>query len=90
MSTSARGALLAFGAHKGSGLAILCEVLGAAVTGGATIAPHHPRKEGILNSMLSFIVDPAALGSAARIAEEARRSPIGSGPRRLRRGSPRC
>jgi uncharacterized oxidoreductase len=66
-----RGALLAFGAHKGSGLAILCEVLGAAVTGGATIAPHHPRNEGILNSMLSFIVDPAALGSAARIAEEA-------------------
>ncbi|MGE3743948.1 MAG: malate/lactate/ureidoglycolate dehydrogenase, partial [Geminicoccaceae bacterium] len=67
-----RGALLAFGGHKGSGLAILCEVLGAAVTGGSTIAPHHERHEGILNSMLSFIVDPAALGSAARIADEAR------------------
>jgi uncharacterized oxidoreductase len=67
-----QGALLAFGAHKGSGLAILCEVLGAAVSGGATIAPHHPRNEGILNSMLSFIVDPAALGSASRIADEAR------------------
>ena len=36
-----RGALLAFGAHKGSGMAILSEVLGAAVTGGTTIAPHH-------------------------------------------------
>ena len=57
-----RGALLAFGAHKGSGLAILCEVLGAAVTGGATIAPHHERKDGILNSMLSFILDASALG----------------------------
>ena len=54
--------MLAFGAHKGSGLAIMAEVLGGAVTGGATIAPHHERKEGILNSMLSFILDPAALG----------------------------
>ena len=55
-----RGALLAFGAHKGSGLAIMCEVLGGAVAGGATIAPHHPRKDGIVNSMLSFILDAAA------------------------------
>ena len=67
-----QGALLAFGAHKGSGLAILCEVLGAALTGGATIAPHHPRNEGILNSMLSFILDPAALGDPAGIAQEGR------------------
>ena len=67
-----RGALLAFGAHKGSGLAILCEVLGAAMAGGATIAPHQPRDGGILNSMLSFILDPAALGDASRIADEAR------------------
>ena len=67
-----QGALLAFGAHKGSGLAILCEVLGAALTGGATIAPHHPREEGILNSMLSFILDPAALGDPAGIAREGR------------------
>ncbi|MFO1047236.1 MAG: malate/lactate/ureidoglycolate dehydrogenase [Geminicoccaceae bacterium] len=65
-----QGALLAFGAHKGSGLAILCEVLGAALTGGATIAPHHPREEGILNSMLSFILDPGALGDPAGIARE--------------------
>ena len=67
-----QGALLAFGAHKGSGLAILCEVLGAALTGGATIAPHHPREEGILNSMLSFILDPATLGDPAGIAREGR------------------
>lgn len=67
-----RGALLAFGGHKGSGMAILSEVLGAAVTGGDTIAPHHAQKGGILNSMLSFILDPAALGDASRIADEAR------------------
>ncbi len=30
------GALLAFGAHKGSGLALICSLLGAALTGGET------------------------------------------------------
>ena len=65
-----RGALRAFGAHKGSGLAILCEVLGAAVTGGATIAPHHVQKGAIVNSMLSFILDLKALGDPAHIARE--------------------
>jgi uncharacterized oxidoreductase len=65
-----QGALLAFGAHKGSGLAIMAEVLGGAVTGGATIAPHHERREGIVNSMLSFILDPATLGGRERIAAE--------------------
>lgn len=66
-----KGALLAFGAHKGSGLAILCEVLGAAVTGGMTIAPHHERKDGIVNSMLSFILDLSAVGDPTSIAREA-------------------
>ena len=66
-----RGALLAFGAHKGSGLAILCEMLGGAVTGGATIAPSHPRQDGIVNSMLSFILDLGAVGDPAAIKAEA-------------------
>ncbi len=65
-----RGALLSFGAHKGSGLAIMCEVLGAAVAGGTTIAPHHPRQDGIVNSMLSFILDLGAVGDPAAIADE--------------------
>ncbi|HEX6012177.1 MAG TPA: malate/lactate/ureidoglycolate dehydrogenase, partial [Geminicoccaceae bacterium] len=65
-----RGALLAFGAHKGSGLAVLCEVLAAAVTGGLSIAPHHPRQGGIVNNMLSFILDPAAIGERAAMAHE--------------------
>ena len=65
------GALLAFGAHKGSGLAILCEVLAATLTGGMGIAPPTPQAGGIVNSMLSFILDPAALGDPAAIAAEA-------------------
>ena len=64
------GALLSFGLHKGSGLAVLCEVLGAALTGGMTIQPGHPRQGGIVNSMLSIIVDPAAMGSRDAIAAE--------------------
>ena len=85
-----RGALLAFGAHKGSGLAILCEVLGAALTGGATIAPHHERKDGILNSMLSFILDASALGDrGAHRAGGRRPSATGSRPRRPPRASTR-
>ena len=67
------GALLAFGAHKGSGLAILCEVLGAALTGGATIAPHHERRDGILNSMLSFILDPRPSAIPAQLRPRGRR-----------------
>lgn len=65
-----RGALLAFGGHKGSGMAILSEVMGAAVTGGDTIAPRHVQKGGILNSMLSFILDIGAVGDPAHIAAE--------------------
>jgi uncharacterized oxidoreductase len=64
------GALRAFGAHKGSGLAILCELLGGALTGGITIQPEHPREGGIVNSMLSIVMDPAAFGEPAAIARE--------------------
>ena len=42
-----RGAIIAMGEHKGSGLAILCEVLGGAVAGGMTIAPHHGDQDGM-------------------------------------------
>lgn len=64
------GALVSFGLHKGSGLAILCELLGAALTGGLTIQPGNPRHGGIVNNMLSIIIDPAAMGSPGAIAEE--------------------
>ncbi len=60
------GALTAFGAHKGSGLAVLCELLGAALAGGQTITD--PMRHGIVNNMLSILIDPQRLdaeGSAA-------------------------
>ncbi len=49
------GAIRAFGEHKGSGLALMCELLGGSLTGnGAT-----GEGNGFGNGMLSFYVDPA-------------------------------
>jgi uncharacterized oxidoreductase len=64
------GALKAFGQHKGSGLAIFCELLGGALTGGQTIQPEHPIRGGILNSVLGIVIDTGRLGDRAAIARE--------------------
>jgi uncharacterized oxidoreductase len=55
------GALLPFGEHKGFGLALACELLAGAVTGGLT--QDGTASEAITNSMLSVILSPASLGS---------------------------
>lgn len=57
------GALLAFGEHKGSGLALICSLLGAALTGGDTESAPPPAGPGIINNMLSVVFDPARLGA---------------------------
>jgi uncharacterized oxidoreductase len=50
-----RGAIQAFGDHKGSGLAFMCEILGGSLTGnGAT----DPKRGRFANGMLSFYIDP--------------------------------
>jgi uncharacterized oxidoreductase len=64
------GALRAFGGHKGSGLAVICELLGGALTGGRTIQPGHERKGGTLNSMCSILMAPEAFGDPAAIGRE--------------------
>ena len=49
------GAIQAFGDHKGSGLAFMCEMLGGSLSGnGAT----DPKRGRFANGMLSFYVDP--------------------------------
>ena len=60
------GALRAFGTHKGSGLAVLCEVMAAAVAGGQ--GAFEPAKGGVLNSMLAIVIDLSKLGDATAIA----------------------
>src|SRR6185436_21071606 len=64
------GALLLFGEHKGSGLALICELLGGALAGGATAGPVSDGRRRVLNSMFSILVDPNRLGTAANLAAE--------------------
>lgn len=53
------GALVAFGLHKGSGLAFMCEMLAGVLTGGGTSGPIPGGKRGrISNGMLSIYLDP--------------------------------
>jgi uncharacterized oxidoreductase len=66
------GALTAFGGHKGSGLAVICELFAGALSGGRTSQPEHARHGSILNNMVSVLMDPDAFGDAAAIAHEAR------------------
>jgi uncharacterized oxidoreductase len=52
-----KGAIRAFGEHKGSGLALICELLGGALTGNGATAPNRP----FANGMFSVYVDPARI-----------------------------
>jgi len=65
------GALVAMGDHKGSGLALICELFAGALTGGRTLQPDHPRTGGAVNNMLSIIIDPGAIGDADASRNEA-------------------
>jgi hydroxycarboxylate dehydrogenase B len=62
------GALLTFGLHKGSGLAVMCEIMGGAVTGGKRT--EEPRKGGILNSMFVVLVDLSRLGTRDQFLQD--------------------
>lgn len=65
------GALLAFGDHKGYGLALMCELLGGALAAGMTQRDGAVDKKRILNGMFSVLLDPAALGDRAAFEAEA-------------------
>jgi len=64
------GAVVTFGEHKGYGLAMFAEIFGAALVGGLTIAPHHPRTHGIINNMLEIVIDPTRLSDLAHLKKE--------------------
>jgi len=59
------GALLPFGDHKGSGMAIICELLGGALTGGGTWHGPHDGSRRVYNGMLTVLIDPARVGAGA-------------------------
>jgi len=66
------GAILPFGLHKGGGLAMICDLLAGALTGGRTHSPRTIKKDGtaIINNMLSIIIDPEAMGGTAMFEDE--------------------
>jgi uncharacterized oxidoreductase len=65
-----RGALVSFGAHKGYGLALACEILAGALLGGATAWRPELRDSGIVNSWLAFVLDPARFGDISTFRSE--------------------
>src|SRR3954463_7227447 len=58
--TQGTGAIRAFGEHKGSGLAFICELLGGALTGAGATAPNRR----FANGMLAFYVDPKVVDTS--------------------------
>jgi uncharacterized oxidoreductase len=67
------GALQTAAAHKGYALAMVCELLGAALTGGETAQPaNRTMKHAVWNNMLVIVFDPERIGAAERFAQEAR------------------
>jgi uncharacterized oxidoreductase len=59
------GALRAFGDHKGSGIAFMCEILAGCFAGSPTAGPIPGNKRGgIVNGMLSIYLDPDHFGAA--------------------------
>ncbi len=66
------GALRAFGEHKGSGIAFMCEILAGCLAGSPTAGPLPASKRGgIVNGMLSIYLQPAHFAAPA-LAETAR------------------
>jgi uncharacterized oxidoreductase len=66
---SGTGAIRAFGEHKGSGLALMCELLAGALTGSGTAGPGQRR---FCNGMLSIYMQPGYFGSNEAFAAETR------------------
>jgi uncharacterized oxidoreductase len=70
MYSEPRGNVLPFGEHKGSGLALIAELLAGAIVGSGTIQPANSRDRGIVNAMLTVVIDPERMTSRAFIEAE--------------------
>jgi uncharacterized oxidoreductase len=80
------GALRTFGLHKGYGLAVVCELLGGALTGGGTWHSEDRSKKRVWNGMLTILIDPKRMGTAdvfgtetTAFLESLRKSPVAPG-----------
>lgn len=63
------GALLPFADHKGFALAVMCELLGGALSGGS-VQDRHPEPNPMINNMLSIVFAPDRLASRAHFDEQ--------------------
>eukprot|EP01064_Diplonema_japonicum_P039205 TRINITY_DN977_c0_g4_i1.p1 TRINITY_DN977_c0_g4~~TRINITY_DN977_c0_g4_i1.p1 ORF type:complete len:369 (+),score=59.56 TRINITY_DN977_c0_g4_i1:48-1154(+) len=64
-----KGALLPFGDHKGSGLALAVELIAGGLTGGKTLHPKNPRHctpedQSPVNNVFGIVIDPSKLGGS--------------------------
>ncbi len=66
------GALLPFGEHKGFALAVMCELLGGALSGGK-VQDHHPKPNPMINNMLSLVFAPDRLCGRDEFAQQVER-----------------
>ncbi|MDQ6618530.1 MAG: malate/lactate/ureidoglycolate dehydrogenase [Pseudomonadota bacterium] len=64
------GALLTVGAHKGSGLSLVTDLLAGALSTGRS---SDPKDEVLRNNMLSIFIAPAVYDSGGTVLQEARR-----------------
>jgi hydroxycarboxylate dehydrogenase B len=65
------GALMPFGEYKGYGMALACELLGGALTGSGTWHRPAGTAKTVINGMLTILIDPQKLGTAASFEHEA-------------------
>src|SRR4051812_22414181 len=65
------GAILSIAGHKGYGLAVLCEVLAGALSGGGCSNPE--KADRVVNGMLSIYLDPGRFQSDAAFSAEVNR-----------------
>jgi hydroxycarboxylate dehydrogenase B len=70
MYSEPRGVVLPFGEHKGSGLALVCELLAGAIVGSAIVNTRTPPARGIINGMLSIVIDPGRLSTRENMMAE--------------------
>lgn len=65
------GALMTFGEHKGYGMAVACELLGGALSGGGTWHREADTRRSVYNGMLTILIDPKKLGTQDAFEREA-------------------
>ena len=63
MFSEPKGALQSMGLHKGYGLAVICEALAGAFTGGGVFDLNAMVPGRIINNMLTIVIDPDVFGN---------------------------